>query len=290
MTSISKAQAFLELMRSKNCIMAGFSALIAVFITASILDNHSFLSDYFEFFVNLMKMFFTVFLVTAGGNMLNDYYDIEIDRVNKPHRPLPSGRIGRKEALYLAVLFFIIGIIFTYFTCLETIIIGLINIILLIGYAKILKRTILLGNLTVAYLTGSTFLFGASFFGTKGIIVLIPLFLLAFLATAAREIVKDIEDVKGDSKDGAVTFPIRYGERPASLLAAFFGAAAILLSPIPYFMGILSIHYFYVLVIGIFCFIYAIDVLFRKKDYAKSSQFFKTAMFFALAAFIVGLF
>ena len=289
MTAVSKVKAYLELMRYKNCLMAGFSALIAVFITASILD-YSLAGDYIRSFVGLLKIFLTVFLVTAGGNMLNDYYDVEIDRINKPHRPIPSGRIGMKETLYLTALFFAIGIVIIYFIRLEALVIGIINIALLIGYAKILKRTILLGNFAVAYLTGSTFLFGAALFGMEGIFVLMPLFLLAFLATAAREIVKDAEDVEGDSKDGAVTFPIRYGKKPAAYLAAFFGAAAILLSPLPYFMDILSVHYFYVLVIGILCFIYAIVVLLQKEDYAKSSKFFKAAMFLALAAFIVGLF
>ncbi|MCL2141363.1 MAG: geranylgeranylglycerol-phosphate geranylgeranyltransferase [Methanimicrococcus sp.] len=289
MTVISKVKAYLELMRYKNCLMAGLSALVAVFITASILD-YSLVGDYIGSFVGLLKIFSTVFLVTAGGNMLNDYYDVKIDRVNKPHRPIPSGRIGMKETLYLAALFFIIGIGVIYFICLEALVIGMINIVLLISYAKVLKRTILLGNFTVSYLTGSTFLFGAAFFGTEGIIVLMPLFLLAFLATAAREIVKDIEDVEGDSKDGAVTFPIRYGEKSAAYLAAFFGVVAIFLCPLPYFMDILSIHYFYVLAIGIFCIIYAIDVLLRKKEYAKSSKFFKIAMFLALAAFVVGVF
>jgi geranylgeranylglycerol-phosphate geranylgeranyltransferase len=288
MTVISKAKALLELMRYKNCLMAGVSALIAVFITASILD-YSLLSNYFTSSAGLLKIFFAVFLVTAGGNMLNDYYDVGIDRVNKPHRPIPSGRVGMKETLYLSALFFIAAIITVYFIRLEALVIGLVNVALLIVYAKALKRTVLLGNFTVAYLTGSTFLFGASLFGVDGLIALMPLFLLAFLSTAAREIVKDIEDVEGDSKDGAVTFPIRYGEKPAIYLAVFFGVAAILFSPLPYFMNILSIYYFYVLPIGILCFVYAIGVLLSKKDYAKSSKFFKIAMFLALAAFIVGL-
>ena len=263
--------------------------MAAVFISAIILD-YSLNANLFYIVRYLFYIFFMVFLATGAGNMLNDYYDIEIDKVNKPNRPLPSGRIGLKEAFYLTVFCFLLALLISLFISTSAAIIGFINIFILIWYAKSLKRTILVGNLSIAYLTGSTFLFGASFFGIEGIIVMLPLALLAFLATAAREIVKDIEDIEGDSKDGAVTFPIKYGERPSAYLASLFGFTAVLLSPLPYVMDILSVKYFYVLIFGIFCFFYAIYSLLQKKNYAESSKFFKIAMFLALGAFIAGLF
>jgi len=288
MNSIQKFFMYLEFMRYKNCAMAGISALAAVFISAFILD-YSLDANWFYILRNLFYIFFMVFLVTGAGNMLNDYYDVEIDKVNKPGRPLPSGRIGLKEAVWLTGISFLLAILFSLFITPAAMVIGFINIFILIWYAKSLKRTILIGNLTIAYLTGSTFLFGAALFGLAGITVILPLALLAFLATAAREIVKDIEDIKGDSADGAVTFPIRYGEKPAIYLAAAFGFLAVLLSPLPYLLGTLTVYYLYALVFGIFCFFYAIYALVRR-DYAQSSKMFKIAMFLALAAFAAGLF
>jgi geranylgeranylglycerol-phosphate geranylgeranyltransferase len=276
-------------MRYKNAAMAGFSSVVAVFAAASILE-YSMEGTWLYNLLHLCYIFLMVFLATGAGNMLNDYYDIDIDRVNKPNRPLPSGRIGLKEAVYLTFICFSAALLISFLINPVSGIIGFINIFILIWYAKTLKRTILLGNLSIAYLTGSTFLFGASFFGPDGVIVLLPLFLLAFPATAAREIVKDIEDIKGDSEDGAITFPIRFGEKASAALASGFGFSAVLLSPLPYFMGILTVHYLYALVFGILCFIFAIYVLAAKRDYAESSKFFKIAMFLALAAFLIGLF
>lgn len=289
MNLIQKFLTYLEFMRYKNCAMAGISSVVAVFIVSSIL-NYPMEGDVFYNILHLFYIFLMVFLATGAGNMLNDYYDVDIDRVNKPNRPLPSGRIGLKEAVYLTIVCFSVALLIAFLINPVAGIIGFINVFILIWYAKTLKRTVLLGNLSIAYLTGSTFLFGASFLGTDGVFVMIPMFLLAFLATAAREIVKDIEDVKGDSEDGAVTFPIKYGEKPAIYLASGFGFLAVIFSPLPYFMDIMSVHYLYALVFGIICFFVAIYSLIVKRDYAKSSKFFKIAMFLALAAFIIGLF
>ncbi|WP_318786619.1 geranylgeranylglycerol-phosphate geranylgeranyltransferase [Methanimicrococcus hacksteinii] len=285
---VQKIKTYLEFMRYKNCAMAGLSSVIAVFIASSILD-YPMVGDVLYNAVHLFYIFIMVFLATGAGNMLNDYYDVDIDRVNKPNRPLPSGRIGLKEAVYLTIICFSVALLIAFLINPVSGIIGFINVFILIWYAKTLKRTVLLGNLSIAYLTGSTFLFGASFLGTDGVIVMIPLSILAFLATAAREIVKDIEDIKGDSEDGAVTFPIKYGEKPAIWLAAAFGFLAVLFSPFPYVSGILTVHYLYALVFVILCFFAAIYYLF-KKEYAKSSKFFKISMFLALAAFVIGLF
>ncbi|MDR0767231.1 MAG: geranylgeranylglycerol-phosphate geranylgeranyltransferase [Methanosarcinales archaeon] len=288
MNLMKKFLIYLEFMRYKNAAMAGLSSVIAVFIAAAIL-NYQIVGDLYYNLLHLFYIYIMVFLATGAGNMLNDYYDIDIDRVNKPTRPLPSGRIGLKEAVYLTFVCFSVALLIAFLINPIAGMIGFINVFILIWYAKTLKRTILLGNLSIAYLTGSTFLFGASFLGTDGVIVMVPLFLLAFLATAAREIVKDIEDIKGDAEDGAVTFPIQYGEKPAIYLASAFGFLAVLLSPLPYIMGILTVHYLYALVFVVLCFFAAIYSL-SKRDYARSSKLFKISMFLALAAFIVGLF
>ncbi|WNY23780.1 Protoheme IX farnesyltransferase [Methanimicrococcus hongohii] len=287
MNLVQKISAYLEFMRYKNAAMAGISSVIAVFIAAIILD-YPMEGALFYNLIHLFYIFIMVFLATGAGNMLNDYYDVDIDRVNKPNRPLPSGRISLKEAVYLTILCFSVALLIAFLINPVAGIIGFINVFILIWYAKTLKRTVLLGNLSIAYLTGSTFLFGASFLGTDGVRVMIPLFLLAFLATAAREIVKDIEDIKGDAEDGAVTFPIKYGEKPAIYLASAFGFLAVLLSPLPYILGYLTVHYLYALIIVILCFFVAIYYLF-KRDYAKSSKYFKIAMLLSLAAFIFGL-
>jgi len=150
--------------------------------------------------------FVVCFVVTAGGNAINDFYDAKIDAVNKPHRPIPSGRISPRRAFAFAVGLFGIGIALSYLINPICFFIAAANSLLLIGYAYKLKRTVLWGNVSIGYLTGSTFLFGGA--AVNEIMVTFVLFMLAMLATMGREIVKDIEDIKGDKKEGLITLPI----------------------------------------------------------------------------------
>ncbi|WNY27645.1 geranylgeranylglycerol-phosphate geranylgeranyltransferase [Methanolapillus ohkumae] len=286
---VQKGMDYLELMRYKNCVMAGFSSVIAVFIAMSILDySLSEIYSLYDIFI-LLDIFIMVFLASGAGNVLNDYYDIDIDKINRPDRPLPSGRVSLTEAVYLAILCFSIALLIAFFINPIAGVFGFLNVFMLIWYAKSLKRTILIGNFSIAYLTGSTFLFGAAFFGWDGIIALLPLAILAFFATASREIVKDIEDMKGDARDGAITFPIKFGTKTASYLAAALGIVAMILSPLPYWMDEFGVYYLYALIPVELCFLYTVYVLLREKNYSKSSKLLKVAMLLALLAFIVGI-
>ncbi len=152
-----------------------------------------------------------------------------------------------------------------------------------------MKKKVFVGNLSVSYLTGSTFLFGGAAYGLIGIEATSVLFFLSMLATLAREIVKAIEDMEGDRKDGAVTLPIRIGERPSAYIASAVGLIAVLLSPLPYITGLFKDSYLLVVGIADIIFLYAV-LLILKKNHSESSKYFKVAMFFALVAFIAGSF
>src|SRR5690606_27375337 len=191
---------YLELMRYENCLMAGFAAVIGTLIAFNILISDasgSYSPENFPLFYSGL-VFLVVFLVSGAGNTINDYFDVRIDSINRPERPIPSGRATLKEALYFSYTLFALGTLLAFWINLICGFIALFNSLLLIFYAKTLKGTPLLGNLSIGYLTGSTFLFGASVFGFEGLDVLFVLFLLAALGITAREIVKDIEDIEGD--------------------------------------------------------------------------------------------
>lgn len=280
---------YLELMRYGNCLMAGFAAVIGTFIAFNILISGPLLSGFSGAFPSLdaVIVFLVVFLVSGAGNAINDYFDIKIDSINRPERPIPSGRIKAKEALYFSYSLFAIGTLVAFSINPVCGLIALFNSLLLIFYAKTLKGTPLLGNLSIGYLTGSVFLFGASVFGPVGIKALSILFLLAALAITAREIVKDIEDMEGDSKEGADTLPLRIGAKKAGYLAVFIGLLAVILSPLPYIMSVLGLRYLYLVFLADLGFLAAVTQLLRNNP-TKSSKMFKIAMFFALIAFIAG--
>ncbi|HEY3361122.1 MAG TPA: geranylgeranylglycerol-phosphate geranylgeranyltransferase [Methanosarcina sp.] len=282
---------YLELMRYKNCLMAGFASVIGTVIAFYILTSDT-LSSYSpnkfpSFYSGLL--FLAVFAIAGAGNAINDYFDVRIDSINRPERPIPSGRVKLKEALYFSYILFALGTLLAFLINPICGFIALFNSLLLIFYAKTLKSTPLLGNLSIGYLTGSSFLFGASVFEFEGLKSLFVLFLLAALAITAREIVKDIEDMEGDKMEGADTLPLRIGAKKASYLAGFIGFLAVLFSPLPYFMSILGLRYLYLVLLADLGFLAAIYQLLVRNNPTESSKMFKIAMFFALIAFIAGV-
>ncbi|TGC09711.1 geranylgeranylglycerol-phosphate geranylgeranyltransferase [Methanolobus halotolerans] len=281
-------KAYLKLIRSGNCLMAAIAATIGVFIAYNILLSNSQGIIPFPLYGSFM-VFFTVFMITGAGNAINDYFDVEIDRINKPDRPIPSGSISPSGALYFSLALFISG---TWSALLINPACGAIaffNSLLLIYYARTLKRTAFLGNLAVGYLTGSAFLFGgAVFFERGGIESVFVLFLLATLATLAREIVKDIEDIEGDFKDGARTLPIVIGPKKAAAFAALISLVAVLASPLPYLQSLMSVRYLALVAVADLLFVIAVYEILGKDDPQRSSHMFKLAMTFALIAFLAG--
>lgn len=277
---------FLELMRYKNCVMAGLAGVIGGGIAYS---ASSAAPGEISEIIWLFPVFITVFLITGAGNAINDYFDAGIDAVNRPDRPIPSGRLRKGYAYKFSIFLFACGIFTAYFIGTAPFLIALINSFLLYFYAFSFKRKVFVGNLSVSYLTGSTFLFGGAAYGLKGIVATSVLFFLSMFATLAREIVKAIEDMKGDMLDGAVTLPIRIGERPSAYIASGVGIFAVLLSPVPFITGLLNTSYLIVVSIADIIFLYAVLLILRK-DPSASSKYFKVAMFFALIAFIAGSF
>ncbi len=271
-----------ELMRYKNCAMAGLAGVIGAIIAYGTVSGD---------LLWMPLIFITIFLITGAGNAINDYFDAGIDAINRPERPIPSGRLKKGSVYKISIALFACGIIVAFFIGSTRIpfLIAIINSLLLFLYAFSLKRKVFVGNLSVAYLTGSTFLFGGAAYGLKGIDATLVLFFLSMLATLAREIVKTIEDIEGDKKDGVVTLPIRIGERPCAYIASVIGFLAILFSPVPYIMGLFNEYYLLVVGLADITFLYAIYLILKKNPSA-SSKYFKVGMFFALIAFIAGSF
>lgn len=267
---------YLEILRPGNAIMA----VIAIFLMAVISG---------KFTLEALMAAVVVFVVTGAGNSINDYFDHKIDAINKPKRPIPSGRISLKTALIYSISLFALGIILAFLINILLGIIALLSSILMIYYARDLKTKCLIGNLSISFLTGLCFVFGG--IAVNQIAVSIYLGFFAFLMTMAREIVKDMEDVEGDKLEGAATLPIIHGMGISSTLAAFFMILASLGSPLLYFVGIFSIFYLPVLFMAIIIFIYcAISIL---KDQStgnagKVSKRIKLGMTITFVAFAVG--
>lgn len=282
--------AYLEIIRPGNAIMA----VIAVVLVAIIGKNYG---------IPIILGATAVFLATGGGNVINDYFDHKIDAVNKPDRPIPSGRISLRTARNYAYFLFIAAIILG-FTISNFVnnwipcIIVILSSLLMYYYAHTLKKVALIGNLAVSLLTGLCFVFGGFIIGldtmSNGIIIIsIYLGFFAFLMTMAREITKDMEDIEGDKLEEAKTFPIKYGLNKSSYLAGFLMVLASILSPILYFNGIFNFYYLIFLSIAIIAFFYGAYTILKDQSpesCKKASKLVKIGMMIAFISFAIGSF
>ncbi|AEF96558.1 UbiA family prenyltransferase [Methanotorris igneus] len=269
---------YLELMRVKNCITASFGAFIGGLIASNFNFGYLFV---------LILAFLVVFFICGFGNVVNDIYDVEIDKLNKPHRPLPSNKISIKNAWRFAWLLLIFGLVLSFFNVL-CFIIALINSVMLYLYAKKYKRNKIIGNFIVAYLTGSVFLFGGVAVNNMPIVTI--LFLCAMFATWCREIIKDFEDIDGDMKEGVVSLPIKYGKK-SLYIAAMFIIVAVALSPLPYIMGIFGEIYLILIILCDLSFLYVIFKAIKnpsKNIMSKTSKYLKIIMNLVLMCFVLG--
>lgn len=275
---------YVEIMRPGNAIMGAIAIILVAFVDKT-------------FNIPVILAILAVFFETAAGNVINDYYDYEIDLINKPNRPLPSGRISLKMGKYFSYLLFLAGTLCGFAISILTnnwipFLIVIISDIVLYLYAYKLKSTPLIGNLTVGFMTGFGFVFGGFSINNPEIIITsMHLGFFAFVMTTAREIVKDIEDLKGDKSVGAKTLPILIGVKKPAMIAAFLIIIDIILCPLLYYNQIFGILYLPVIAIAAVIFIYSTILISKSQDMqtaAKVSKYLKIGMLVAFVSFIFG--
>lgn len=264
-------KAFWEILRPFNCLMASAAAIIGLALAGGMSPWDTGL------------IFLVVFLITGAGNAINDYYDREIDAINRPGRPLPSGRISPAAAWRYSLALFLAGAFLAGLINSICLILAAFNSALLFFYARNLKAMPLWGNICVAFLTGSTFLFGGAAVGIQGLMTNLVPFLLSFLISMSREIAKDIEDMAGDLAGGARTLPILAGEGLSRALAAAFALVAVALSFLPPFGRI------YLLVVAVADIFFLLSVkMILQGDATGAQKALKKGMAVALLAFLGG--
>jgi len=276
--------AYIELLRPLNCSMTVFGVLAGVLLVSIKFPGS------FSPLVILAAL--CAFIIAGAGNAINDYTDAEIDRANRPSRPIPSGRVSKNSALIFSISLFALGTGLSYFINLAAFAIAAFNSLLLILYSARLQKRVLVGNISISYLVGSSFVFGGAALGD----IILPslLGLLAFLANLSREIVKDLEDLEGDRTVGKAkgkNLAMRYGQKSAKASASIVLALAIIISPLPYILGILSAGYLIALIPCIAVFGYSMLSAWKakgSKGYGRISRMIKLGMFLGLFAFIAG--
>jgi 4-hydroxybenzoate polyprenyltransferase len=211
---------------------ASFFRISNIFITLiSIIGFLYFINESYFLTKNSILLIIIIIFSLIAGNIANDIFDIEIDKINKPQRLLPSRVISIKTAWYIYGFFLIVAFILMFWFKGSAIFLIILNNFLLIMYARFFKRTILLGNLIVSFLAGSVFLlFGIVY---KNLLAGFLFFWFAFWVNLFREIIKDIEDIEGDQKNNVKTYPVVFGIKNSLKILRLF----ITISYIGFFMG-----------------------------------------------------
>ncbi len=188
-------------------------------------------------------------LIGSGGMVINDILDVEIDMINKPERPIPSGAVDRYDAMMFYGALTGAGMIMIAYTTKPAFIIASIAVPLIVLYSRVFKGTPLIGNMIVGGLTGLAFIFGGAAVGNVKQAVMPALF--AFLINVGREVIKDMEDVEGDAKNGAATLPVVYGMRNAAIIATMFLVFVMISTVVPFVNGLYGMKYFILVNIGV---------------------------------------
>jgi len=272
--------ASLELVRTHNCVLAGLAVLVGMIVAVASRDIPR---------PQAVFAFAVAVLICGGGNAINDYCDRKIDAINRPERPIPSGRLKASHALVIGRSLFMMGVLLAIPLGAPCVTLAILNSMVLAFYAAELKRLGLVGNLTVGYLVGSTFLFGG--LAVKKLQAVSILAAMAALSTVGRELIKDIEDMRGDRRIGLKTFPLSHGTRATAALAIVFIAAAIALSPLPYLLKLFGEIYLALVMISALIFIWAATIVAgsqKPKVAGRASLACKVGMGIGLIAFLVG--
>jgi len=229
-------------------------------------------------------------LIAAAGYIINDYYDVKIDLINKPNRVIVGRILKRRVAMVAHTILNFTGIAIGFLLSWQIGVINFVTAVVLWLYSNQLKRIALLGNITVSLLTAlSIYVINVLYQSDNVLVILYALF--AFMFTLVREIIKDMEDVKGDTTFGCKTLPVVYGLRNTKILVYVISLLCVgLLITISYFfisleMTLLSVGLFVPLLI-LFFLLYKADTT---KQFNIISNYCKVVMLLGILSMAINV-
>jgi len=280
----------IEILRPINDIMGSLTVIIGILNTKTGIDP-------IILIMNIILGVITYFFIAGSGMVINDYYDIEIDKINRPERPIPRGSISLKQAKILWIAVALIGIIIA---ILHSILfnIGYLNVILAVFfafmgwlYAAWGKKSGFIGNIIVSVSFSIGLVYGAVLNNSNVPPYIYFFFLTSFFLLLSREVIKGCEDIEGDKNEGVKTLAIRIGIKRATIFSLICALLAIIFFILPYFSNIINpILFLITMVFGLTVVSYTIILMLKskleRKDFKRISLMLKISMFLGLIAFI----
>ncbi len=192
--------------------------------------------------------FLSVFCISAAALILNDYFDVAIDRVNAPDRPLPAGVVTRQEVLRLSIGVMLVGFAAAALISLEALIVGVLVWGVGFLYNWRYKRAGLFGNVLVSISVAMTFIYGGVAVGRPFHALVWTFAGLALLIDLGEEITGDAMDMAGDTEIGSRSLALRLGRNAALRISGTIFLSVVLYSSLPFLLGWLALKYLWPIV------------------------------------------
>ncbi len=225
--------------------------------------------------------------VSGAAQAINDYYDYDVDaNEKKPRHPLIKYRLPKNYALYVAFASYAVGLLFAAFLTPAHIVTAFFAALLTYAYSARMRDKKYLGNALVAFLVGMSFIYG----GLCGNVALsyFPAF-LAFLATWAREVMKDLEDFEADIGK-KTTLPVIAGKYMSAYFAAYLLILAVFFSVFPGPWGFHIFGRYYYPVVALADLVFIASALYVIRGHSREAELScKAGMILAILAFAAGL-
>lgn len=217
--------------------------LFITWITFTTSAYFSFLYSFdFIYSLNYWLQGIAIIIITASGYIVNDLYDYKIDLINKPQKTYVNIYASSKKFWTAYFIMILITLILNLFLPLKLMVINLLAILFLYLYAYYFKRYAIIGNLVISTLVSFVIITGGLLAHIK--LPLMWMSIFAFQLTLIREIVKDVEDIKGDLKNHLKTLPIIAGLKLTQIVLVGLNLALIITVPMPFILHFLIFHEF----------------------------------------------
>ena len=279
---MSKLGSYVRLIRPLNCVVMSFGVVVGASLTG--LGN--------MYWLSLLFGAVTAFTLTGAAMAVNDYYDFDIDKINEPTRPIPSGDVSKRAALLVTAILTVVGFVSAYAVSIYCLIFAFAAWAIMVAYSTFGKRSGLTGNLLVSACVAAPFLYG-SLVAVNSVMGNILLFAsMAFLSNTGREIAKGIVDVQGDGTHNIKTLAVLFGERKAAFAAAGFFVFAVCLSPLPLVFNLVSFWFVPFVAVIDAGLVWCSASLIRKPLRDNARQIKKNVLYlfvFGLLAFVFGM-
>jgi len=233
------------------------------------------------------------FFISGSALVSNDYFDLEVDKVNSPDRPLPSGAVSPAETILLAAVAMIIGLAASFAISIPALILSIVFGLVGVLYNWRFKQEGLLGNLMVASSVAITFILGGLTVGRPFSAIVLFFSLTAFLVDFGEEIAGDAMDIEGDKKRASKSLAIMRGKDMALRISGTVFFILVLISFIPYILSWLGITYLIIISLSDCITIFSTVKLLKSKTPEEGRRYMRwiyIGALFAMLAFIVAQF